>query len=84
MLERLNLYYNHLDSYDELYRLRHNRSLMELDLRLNPVASSGAEYRLYVINMLPSLRVLDTMPVTAGERAAAASTVTTRAAHGTC
>eukprot|EP00041_Stephanoeca_diplocostata_P004517 m.46534 g.46534 ORF g.46534 m.46534 type:complete len:625 (+) comp15165_c0_seq6:400-2274(+) len=72
-LERVNLYYNHVDSYDEVHRLRHNHHLVDLDLRLNPVASSGAEYRLYVINLLPNLQVLDKMPVTAGERAAAAS-----------
>ena len=35
-LEVLNVYYNNIPSIDELYRLRHNPKLRELDLRLNP------------------------------------------------
>ena len=41
----------------ELFRLRHNQSLVELDLRLNPVGTSDPGYRLFLIHLLPNLQV---------------------------
>ena len=35
-LENLNIYYNNIQTIDELYRLRQNQSLKDIDLRLNP------------------------------------------------
>lgn len=58
MLEKLNLYYNSISSLQELFKLRFNQRLQELDLRLNPVAGSDANYRLFLIHMLPRLRKL--------------------------
>ena len=41
----------------ELFRLRHNQRLVELDLRLNPVGTSDPGYRLFLIHLLPNLQV---------------------------
>ncbi|CAD5110691.1 DgyrCDS66 [Dimorphilus gyrociliatus] len=71
MLEKLNLYYNSISSLQELFKLRFNQRLQELDLRLNPVAGSDANYRLFLIHMLPRLRKLDDRPVRDNERRAA-------------
>jgi centrosomal protein CEP72 len=58
LLEKLNLYYNSIESFEELKRLRFNSCLRELDLRLNPVTRTEADYRLYLIHMLPNLQKL--------------------------
>ncbi|XP_041376248.1 centrosomal protein of 72 kDa-like [Gigantopelta aegis] len=71
LLETLNLYYNNIDSLDELKRLRHNPNLKELDLRLNPITRSEPDSRLYLIHMLPSLQKLDDRSVRDRERQAA-------------
>ncbi|KAK2147886.1 hypothetical protein LSH36_531g01064 [Paralvinella palmiformis] len=63
MLEKLTLYYNNVPSLQELYRLRYNQRLQELDLRLNPVARNEPDYRLFLIHMLPNLRRLVTFNV---------------------
>ncbi|XP_065915491.1 centrosomal protein of 72 kDa-like [Dysidea avara] len=71
LLETLNLYYNNIPDLKELYKLRHNLNLKELDLRLNPVTKNEPDYRLFLIHMLVKLRVLDDRPVRDGERKAA-------------
>nr|XP_054748586.1 centrosomal protein of 72 kDa-like isoform X2 [Lytechinus pictus] len=67
-LEKLNLYYNNISSIQELKRLRHNTSLQEIDLRLNPVTKNEPDYRLYLVHMLPNLRKLDDRSVRESER----------------
>lgn len=76
-LEKLNLYYNRLPDLTELFRLRHNQKLIEVDLRLNPVASHDPQYRLFLVRLLPALERLDDMAVMPSERAASASVFTT-------
>lgn len=49
-------------------RLKHNTSLVELDLRLNPVTKEENDYRLHMIKLLPSLRVLDDRVIRDSER----------------
>ncbi|CAC5375297.1 unnamed protein product [Mytilus coruscus] len=71
LLEKLNLYYNSIESFEELKRLRFNTNLRELDLRLNPVTRTEADYRLYLIHMLPNLQKLDDRGVRDRERQAA-------------
>ncbi|XP_074645718.1 centrosomal protein of 72 kDa-like isoform X2 [Tubulanus polymorphus] len=71
LLEKLNLYYNNIDTLDELYKLRSNQNLTELDLRLNPVTRNEPDYRLFLIHMLPNLKMLDDRSVRDGERKAA-------------
>ncbi|CAG5125638.1 unnamed protein product [Candidula unifasciata] len=71
LLEKLNLYYNNVSSLEELKRLRYNRNLKEIDLRLNPVTRSEPDYRLYLIHMLPNLQKLDDRGVRDRERQAA-------------
>ncbi|XP_071177138.1 centrosomal protein of 72 kDa-like [Mytilus edulis] len=71
LLEKLNLYYNSIESFEELKRLRFNTNLKELDLRLNPVTRTEADYRLYLIHMLPNLQKLDDRGVRDRERQAA-------------
>ena len=51
-------YYNNVPNLKEVFRLRHNVSLRELDLRLNPVTKDEPDYRLFVIHMLVNLRKL--------------------------
>ena len=68
MLEKLNLYYNNIGSMKELERLGHNKQLVELDLRLNPVTKEENDYRLFLIRLLPALRVLDDRPIKDTER----------------
>lgn len=70
-LESLNLYYNNIGSPKELYRLRGNANLAQLDFRLNPVARNEADYRLCLIHMLPLLIRLDDRCVKDQERKAA-------------
>lgn len=48
------------------------RSLTQLDLRLNPVASGHSDYRTLLIHLLPKLSLLDAIEVSAVERALAA------------
>ncbi|KAI8519460.1 gamma-tubulin complex localization [Branchiostoma belcheri] len=64
-------YYNNIATLKELFRLRSNQQLQELDLRLNPVAKNEPDYRLFVVHMLPNLRRLDDRPVRDTERKAA-------------
>nr|XP_006825133.1 PREDICTED: centrosomal protein of 72 kDa-like isoform X2 [Saccoglossus kowalevskii] len=71
ILEKLNLYYNNIPTLKELYRLRFNTSLQELDLRLNPVTKDEPDYRLFLVHMLPNLRKLDDRDVRDSERKAA-------------
>ncbi|XP_065065125.1 centrosomal protein of 72 kDa-like [Rhopilema esculentum] len=73
LLETLNLYYNSITSLKELYKLRHNHNLKEIDIRLNPVTKNEPDYRLFVIHMLPTLKVLDDRSVRDSERKAALS-----------
>lgn len=68
LLEKLNLYYNNIETLDELKRLKYNPNLKELDLRLNPVTRTEADYRLYLIHMLPNLQKLDDRSVRDRER----------------
>jgi len=58
LLESVNLYYNNLNTLEDLSALRHNPKILNLDLRLNPVARTEADYRLFVVNILPNLRIL--------------------------
>eukprot|EP00057_Strongylocentrotus_purpuratus_P011389 XP_011665863.1 PREDICTED: centrosomal protein of 72 kDa [Strongylocentrotus purpuratus] len=71
VLEKLNLYYNNISSLQELNRLRHNTSLQEIDLRLNPVTKNEPDYRLHLVHMLPNLRKLDDRSVRESERKSA-------------
>nr|XP_022341017.1 centrosomal protein of 72 kDa-like [Crassostrea virginica] len=71
LLEKLNLYYNNIETMDELKRLRYNTNLKDLDLRLNPVTRTEPDYRLYMIHMLPNLQKLDDRGVRDRERQAA-------------
>ncbi|XP_071959323.1 centrosomal protein of 72 kDa-like [Antedon mediterranea] len=71
VLETLNLYYNNISSLQDLFLLRHNNRLQELDLRLNPVTKNEPDYRLFVVHMLPNLRKLDDRSVRDSERKAA-------------
>lgn len=57
----------------ELERLRHNTTLSELDLRLNPITKQENDYRLFLIYLLPSLKVLDDRAVRDSERQMALS-----------
>ncbi|XP_022368128.1 centrosomal protein of 72 kDa [Enhydra lutris kenyoni] len=69
-LESLNLYYNSISSLAEVLRLHSLPELAAVDLRLNPVVRHEADYRLFVVHMLPKLRQLDDRPVRASERKA--------------
>lgn len=68
ILERLNLYYNHIPSTEEVKVLCKLPALKELDLRLNPFTRSEPHYRLYLVYMMSSLRKLDDCPVRDTER----------------
>lgn len=61
-LESLNLYCNRISSLAEVFRLRSLAALSDVDLRLNPVVKSEADYRLFVVHMLPGLRQLGRRP----------------------
>ena len=52
----------------ELERLRYNSSLVELDLRLNPITKEENDYRLFLIHILPSLKTLDDRAIRDSER----------------
>ncbi|XP_043364504.1 centrosomal protein of 72 kDa isoform X5 [Dermochelys coriacea] len=69
-LEKLNLYYNHISSLSEIFRLHSLTVLKDVDLRLNPVVKNESDYRLFVVHMLPNLRRLDDRPVRDSERKA--------------
>ncbi|CAK8691845.1 unnamed protein product [Clavelina lepadiformis] len=71
LLEQLNLYYNKIQDLKEIFRLRKNQNLREIDLRLNPVTGNEPDYRLFITHMLPLLRRLDDRPVRDSERKAA-------------
>ena len=45
LLKTLNLYFNNISSLKELYRLRYNKELRELDVRLNPVTKEEPDFR---------------------------------------
>ena len=44
-LRTLNLYFNEISSMKELYRLRCNKQLGEIDVRLNPVTKEEPDFR---------------------------------------
>ncbi|XP_060104292.1 centrosomal protein of 72 kDa [Heteronotia binoei] len=69
-LEKLNLYFNHISTLSEVFRLQTLTALQEVDLRLNPVIKNESDYRLFVVHMLPNLRQLDDWPVRDHERKA--------------
>ncbi|XP_054847679.1 centrosomal protein of 72 kDa [Eublepharis macularius] len=69
-LEKLNLYFNHISTLSEVFRLQTLTALQEVDLRLNPVIKNESDYRLFVVHMLPNLRRLDDRPVRDRERKA--------------
>ncbi|XP_022095424.1 centrosomal protein of 72 kDa-like isoform X1 [Acanthaster planci] len=71
LLEKLNVYYNNISTLKDLYQLRHNTCLQEVDLRLNPVTKNEPDYRLFMVHMLPNLRKLDDRSVRESERKAA-------------
>ncbi|XP_067365932.1 centrosomal protein of 72 kDa isoform X2 [Channa argus] len=71
LLERLILYYNCIPSVEEVKVLFELPALSELDLRLNPLAKSYPNYRLYLVHSLPNLRKLDSCSVSDTERKAA-------------
>ncbi|XP_069757499.1 uncharacterized protein [Narcine bancroftii] len=58
-LEKLNLYFNNVQTVKDIAPLRHLINLQELDLRLNPINFDQANYRLHVIHLLPNLKKLD-------------------------
>lgn len=59
-------YYNNISGLHEVFRLRHNAALKELDLRLNPVTKEEPDYRLFVVHMLVHLRTLGEVRVGRG------------------
>ncbi|XP_047586706.1 centrosomal protein of 72 kDa isoform X6 [Lutra lutra] len=69
-LESLNLYYNSISSLAEVLWLHSLPELAAVDFRLNPVVRNEADYRLFVVHMLPKLRQLDDRPVRESERKA--------------
>ncbi|XP_045856758.1 centrosomal protein of 72 kDa isoform X12 [Meles meles] len=69
-LESLSLYYNSISSLAEVLRLHCLPALAHVDLRLNPVVKTEADYRLFVVHALPKLRQLDDRPVRESERQA--------------
>nr|XP_055067534.1 centrosomal protein of 72 kDa isoform X1 [Misgurnus anguillicaudatus] len=71
MLETLNLYYNKLDSLQDIFTLHKLQNLKDLDLRLNPVVRRHPPYRLYFVHAMVKLRKLDDCPVRDRERKAA-------------
>lgn len=48
--------------------MKHNQSLVELDLRLNPVTKEENDYRLFLIKILPNLKILDDRSIRDSER----------------
>ncbi|XP_053305793.1 leucine-rich repeat-containing protein 36 [Spea bombifrons] len=67
-LRFLNLYYNDIAAAAELWRLRSLTQLQTLDLRLNPVTQREGDYRITVLQMLPTLQSLDERAVRDSER----------------
>lgn len=55
----------------DLHGLRNLANLKDLDLRLNPVTKNEADYRLFLVHMIPNLRRLDDRSVRDSERRAA-------------
>lgn len=70
-LETLNLYYNNVCDLDELYKLKNNKKLENIDLRLNPVTKNEPDYRLFLVHILDNLQRLDDRPVREAERSTA-------------
>ncbi|CAG5098454.1 Oidioi.mRNA.OKI2018_I69.XSR.g15681.t1.cds [Oikopleura dioica] len=70
-LESLNLYYNNVCDLDELYKLKQNKKLENIDLRLNPVTKNEPDYRLFLVHILENLQRLDDRPVRDAERSTA-------------
>lgn len=70
-LETLNLYYNNVCDLDELYKLKQNKKLENIDLRLNPVTKNEPDYRLFLVHILDNLQRLDDRPVRDAERSTA-------------
>ncbi|XP_038595996.1 leucine-rich repeat-containing protein 36 isoform X2 [Tachyglossus aculeatus] len=67
-LQVLNLYYNNISSEVEVIRLQSLPLLQELDLRLNPFVNNDANSRLFIVNMLQTLKKLDEQEVLENER----------------
>ena len=67
-LEVLNVYYNNISEVREIYHLRRNRALRELDLRLNPLSKTLDNYRIHIIHILPWLERLDEREIRESER----------------
>ena len=53
LLRCLNLYFNDISTINELYRLRSNKQLREVDVRLNPVTKEEPHFRL--VSNIPSV-----------------------------
>ena len=68
ILESLNLYYNQIETLDDLKLLRNNPNIKKLDLRLNPVSKHVADYRQLLISYLPNLEYLDDRPIKDAEK----------------
>ncbi|XP_059863195.1 LOW QUALITY PROTEIN: centrosomal protein of 72 kDa [Delphinus delphis] len=69
-LQRLSVYHIRISSLAEVFRLHCLTELAEVDFRRHPVVESKADYRLFVVRMLPRLRPLDDRPVRESERRA--------------
>ncbi|KAG8562619.1 hypothetical protein GDO81_015745 [Engystomops pustulosus] len=67
-LRSLNLYYNDIESLEEIKRLKTLSNLKTLDLRLNPITRQDSDYRLVVIHTLSNIETLDERPVRDSER----------------
>ncbi|KAL3317519.1 centrosomal protein 72kDa [Cichlidogyrus casuarinus] len=68
ILENLNLYFNVIEDYREITKLRYNTALKIIDLRLNPIARKDPDYRIFLISKLAYLSTLDNRSVTEVER----------------
>ena len=54
---------NNIESIDQVEKLKHNINLEELNLSRNPIAINLEDYREAVIEILPNLKSLDSVPV---------------------
>ena len=67
LLTVLSLRDNQIDALEELSRLAVCEQLAEIDLRGNPIAEGGVQYRQQLLHVLPHLHKLDGVEVTALE-----------------
>ena len=77
-LEKLNLYYNNIDDFEELKLLRANKALKDLDVRLNPICRQDSDFRLHLVGVLQGLQRLDDRTVRESEIKAAISQLSLR------